>query len=297
MISSALVTLEVEVVQAAINEVRAIAESLGGFVEHLTSSGDADRQQATVTIRVPQDQFFLGMERIEALGKVRSRNVGSEDVSERFIDLEARLKSSLRQEKSLLSLLERANTVSEILTIERELSRVRSDIERFQGQLKFLERRVDLATITVSLVMPPLESIESPSASLSIEVTEVAASVDRVKSLVITLNVVVDQVVLSLRDDRSKANISLRVFPADFQQALDFLESEGDVFVKEVREGAPVKEGDTTRPEKPDARIVVSLVGASPWLSIGVIVAIAVPVGGVLLVAFFVLLVLRARGR
>ena len=117
------------------------------------------------------------------------------------------------------------------------------------------------------------------------------------KSLVITLNGVVDQVVLSLRDDRSKANISLRVFPADFQQALDFLESEGDVFVKEVREGAPVKEGDTTRPEKPDARIVVSLVGASPWLSIGVIVAIAVPVGGVLLVAFFVLLVLRARGR
>ena len=79
-------------VQPAINEIRAIAEGLGGFVEHLTSSGDSDREQATVTIRVPQDQFFLGMERIEALGKVRSRNMGSEDVSAQFIDLEARLK-------------------------------------------------------------------------------------------------------------------------------------------------------------------------------------------------------------
>jgi len=216
VISTALLTLEVEVVQAAINEVRAIAESFGGFVEHLTSSGDADRQQATVTIRVPQDQFFLGMERIEALGKVRNRNVGSEDVSEQFIDLEARLKSTLREEQSLLSLLERANTVTEVLTIERELSRVRSDIERFQGRLNFLERRVDLATITVSLVMPPPEFFKPPSASLSVEVAEVTASVDRVKSLVVTLNGVVDQVVLSLRDDRSKANISLRVFPSNF---------------------------------------------------------------------------------
>ena len=297
VISTALVTLEVEVVQAAINEVRAIAESLGGFVEHLTSSGDSDRQQATVTIRVPQNQFFLGMERIEALGKVRNRNVGSEDVSEQFIDLEARLKSTLREEQSLLSLLERADTVTQVLTIERELSRVRSDIERFQGQLNFLERRVDLATITVSLVMPPPEFFESPSASLSVEVTEVTASVDRVKSLVVTLNGVVDQVVLSVREDRSKAEISLRVFPANFQQALDFLENEGNVLVKEVREGAPVKEGDTTPPEKPDARIVVSLVGASTGVSIGLIVAIAVPVGGVLLVGFFVLLVLRTRGR
>ena len=48
-------------------------------------------------------------------------------------------------------MLGRTSTVSEVLTIERELTRVRSDIERFQGQLNFLERRIDLATITVSL--------------------------------------------------------------------------------------------------------------------------------------------------
>ena len=297
VISTASVTLEVEVVQAAINDVRAIAESLGGFVEHLTSSGDSDRQQATVTIRVPQAQFFPGLERIEALGKVRNRNVGSEDVSEQFIDLNARLKSSLRQEKSLLSLLERAATVTEIVTIERELSRIRSDIERFQGQLNFLERRVDLATITVFLVMPPPEFFEPPSASLSVEVGDVTASVDRVKSLVATLNGALDQVVLSVREDRSKADISMRVFPANFQQTIDFLESEGKVLIKEVREGAPGKGGDTTPAEKPDARIELSLIGDSTGVSIGLIVAIAVPIGVVLLAVFLVILVLRARAR
>ena len=62
---------------------------------------------------------------------MQSKNLGSEDVSERFIDLQAHLKSSLREEESLPSLLGRTSTVSEVLTIKRELTRVRSDIERF----------------------------------------------------------------------------------------------------------------------------------------------------------------------
>jgi hypothetical protein len=97
VISTASISVEVEMTQAATNKVRAIAESLGGFVEQLSSSGGSERQQAHMTIRVPQTQFFTALERIEALGKVQSRNLGSEDVSEQFIDLEARLKSALRE--------------------------------------------------------------------------------------------------------------------------------------------------------------------------------------------------------
>ena len=104
---------------------------------------------------MPQAQFSSAVEQIELVGKVQSKNLGSEDVSERFIDLQARLKSSLREEESLLSLLDRTSTVIEVLAIERELTRVRLDIERLQGQLNFLERRIDLATITVSLSSPP----------------------------------------------------------------------------------------------------------------------------------------------
>ena len=113
---------------------------------------------------MPQAQFSSAVEQIELVGKVQSKNLGSEDVSERFIDLQASLKSSLREEESLLSLLGRTSTVSEALTIERELTRVRSDIERFQGQLNFLERRIDLATITVSLASPHRSSGQPPSA-------------------------------------------------------------------------------------------------------------------------------------
>ena len=92
VISMASISLEVEVVPEATAAVRVIAESLGGFVEQMSTSGDTKRQHASITIRVPQDQFFTALDRLSELGEVRSQSVGSEDVTEQFIDLEARLK-------------------------------------------------------------------------------------------------------------------------------------------------------------------------------------------------------------
>ena len=103
VISTASISIEVEEVQVASAAVRGIAESLGGFVEQLSSSGRDSSQQANITIRVPQDRFSTAVERLMGLGEVQNQNQGSEDVSERFIDLKARLKSAEREEQSLLS--------------------------------------------------------------------------------------------------------------------------------------------------------------------------------------------------
>jgi hypothetical protein len=271
IISSASVSIEVETVEPAIDQVRTIAEGLGGFVEQLSSYGSAKDQQANLTVRVPQDQFFTAVDRIEALGKVQSRNLGSEDVSEQFIDLEARLKSSLQEEASLLSLLDRASQVSEILTIERELSRVRSDIERVQGQLNFLERRVDLATISVSLFPPGSRLPEPPSANTSIEYSDVSARIDAVKELAASLNGEIDQVLRSTQDGRDRADISFRVFPSDFEQALRVVESQGKIVSRNVREGFTSPQAQDEPPENPNARINVSFaepVAGYLWLKV-----------------------------
>ena len=97
VISTASISIEVAEVQFASVEVRRIAESLGGFVEQLSISGGSNSQQANITIRVPQDEFFTAVERLKNLGEVQNQNLGSEDVSERFIDLKARLNSSERE--------------------------------------------------------------------------------------------------------------------------------------------------------------------------------------------------------
>ena len=281
VISGASLSVEVEMVQEAVTQVRVIAESLGGFVEQLSSSGDSDRERATMTIRVPQDQFFSTLERIKELGKVRSENVGSEDVSEQFIDLEPRLNSALREEQSLLSLLEKAETVSEILTIERELFRVRSEIERLQGQLNFLERRVELATITVSLFPPKTTIAEPPSVSLTVEVSDVTGSVDEIKALVSTLDGSVDGVFLSVRDGREKAEVALRVFTSDFERAVRSIEGQGEVRSKELQQRTVSAESETEPAEEPDAHIFVSLIEGEKSSSTGLIVAIVAPIGGV----------------
>ncbi|MDP2954071.1 MAG: DUF4349 domain-containing protein [Chloroflexota bacterium] len=257
VISTASLSLEVKAVEAAVSQVRAIAEGLGGFVERLSGSSGKNQDQATVTIRVPQDQFFTAVERLEALGKVQNRNMGTDDVTERFIDLEARLKSALRGEQSLLSLLQKAQTVSDVLTIERELSRVRSEIERLQGQLNFLKRRVDLATITVSLFSPSVVVGQPPSATLTMEVESVSRSVEAAKALVSAVKGKVDQVTVSVRDGEERATLSLRVFRRDFPQTLASVEALGKVRQKEMREGTPPKEGATASAEEPDAHMGV----------------------------------------
>ena len=285
VISTASISIEVEMVQTAIAEVRAIAESLGGFVEHLDSSGGPERQRASMTVRVPQAQFETALGRIEVLGEVQSRNEGAKDVSEQFIDLEARLKSSLREEQSLLSLLGRTGTVGEILTIERELARVRSEIERFQGQLNFLERRVDLATISVSLFPPDEEVSEAPSAALVIRVSDVGAAVAEVKGLIGTYEGVVERVFLSQRNDQEEATLSLKVFAGEFPQVMDLLEAQGEVKSKEVQEGRVPPGGTPERAKKPDARIDLSLVEKDEDSNDALIVIIIAAIGGVWLTA------------
>ncbi|MEE9247489.1 MAG: DUF4349 domain-containing protein [Dehalococcoidia bacterium] len=280
VVSTASLTVEVEDVQGAVAEVRAISESLGGFVEQLSVSGDAERQQATVTVRVPQAQFLTALEGIEALGKLRSEDIGSEDVTERFIDLEARLKSSLREEQSLLSLLDRADSVTDVLTIERELSRVRSDIERFQGQLNFLEGRVALATITVFLHPPDSRAPIPPSATLTVEVSDVTETIGRVKALVSSLEGELDRVFISTRDGVERGEIVLRVLARDFENTLTSIEDQGEVQSKDMSEGsgAPGPED-----EKPDATITATFIEKEGTSSVGLIVAIVAPIGGVTL--------------
>ena len=281
VISSVTVSIKVNVVEEAVDQIRTIAEGMGGIVEKLSSSGAAGRQQASMTIRVPQDQFFTALQRIEALGEVQSKNLSSEDVSEQFIDLDARLKSSLRQEESLLSLLGRSETVSEVLAIERELARVRSEIERLQGQLNFLERRVALATIVVSLFQPQVPVAMPPSGSLSIEVVDVIGSLEQARGLVVSFNGVVDQVFISERDGKERAELTLRVRPADFNRVIGFLETQGKVKTKEVREGTVQLEleGGTGQSsegadvdEEPDARIELSLLEEDDFLNLALII-------------------------
>ncbi|MDA1127897.1 MAG: DUF4349 domain-containing protein [Chloroflexi bacterium] len=280
IVSQGSMSVQVLDVASAAARVQAIAEGVGGFIEQLSSNGVAEFRQSTLTVRVPQTEFFSVFEQIKALGEVQNENAGSEDVTERFIDLEARLKSVQREELSLLSLLDRADQISEILIIEQELTRVRSELERLQGQLNFLERRVDLSSITVFLTPPQKDNGQAPSGAFTIESSNVDSSVATIKAVVSQVDGEVDRVFTSTQDGRQRALMTVRVFAKDFDLLAAAVEDQGGLVSKEVREGQ-VGDADS---DEPNARLDVAFQEKESSSSLGRNLAIFAPLGSVGLV-------------
>ena len=286
-----------EGVQEAVDRVKVVAESFGGFVERLSSFGNDDRQSASMTVRVPQAQFEAALDQIRLLGDVQSENIGSDDVSEQFIDLEARLKSALREEDSLLSLLSRSLNISDIISIERELARVRSTIEQLQGQLNFLERRVDLSTIFIELFPPDEDRVQPPSAFLSIKLSDVPGRVAELRALAESFEGRIDRVVVSERNGIERAELTLVVFANDFRAVLASIESEGKIVVKETNQATDASPAPEAG-DKPDSRIDITLEEKEGNVAdlIGIIIGVVVIVGLIVVVPFLSYRTGRKRG-
>jgi hypothetical protein len=283
IVSNASVSVEVDEVESAVNDVRSIAEGYGGFVERLSISGGASARRAALTVRVPQEQFLDAVENIAELGEVQEMSLGRDDVAGQFIDLEARLKSAQSEEASLLALLAQAPDIEHVLTIERELSRVRSEIERLQGQLNHLQQLTNLATIQVSLFSPEERLRLPPSAHLSIEAERVSGLVNQIRKMIEPSVGELERVVITTHEEGESADVWLLVDPQEFSKLMAFLEGSGKVVYKEVEEGIgpPVEpvSSVTGAPGPSRSRIYVTLRQPQPFDTANVVIFVLVGLG------------------
>jgi len=151
VIRTARLSLEVESFDAAARRLLEIAEGAGGFIADSSYASADTSPQGEFTLRVPAGQFSTVVGDVEALGTVRQQQISAQDVTEEFIDLQARRRNLERDEQQLLGFMDRATRVSDLLAIEQELSRVRGQIEQITGRLNFLAHSVDMATVVVNL--------------------------------------------------------------------------------------------------------------------------------------------------
>ena len=129
-----------------------IAKAFGGYVaDSAVSHQPKEPSSGNMTIQVPSDKFEVVMYRLKQLGKVRNENVSSRDVSKEFVDLEARLRNQQAQEKILLILMEKADTVGDTIAVQQQLSQVQEQIEQLKGQLDFLKGQVDFSAIELAI--------------------------------------------------------------------------------------------------------------------------------------------------
>ena len=296
IISRASLDVEVSDVSAATTQLRGLVESLGGFIEHVSTSGGPNPEYGSAVVRVPGDRFLGALDRIERLGKAVGQSLGQQDVTGEAIDLEARLKSERSTEQSLLKLLDRAVSVSDVLTVERELSRVRANVERLQGQLEFIQRSVALATITVSFMLPPGSTPVAPSASIQVEVGDVERPVSRIRDLVGGVGGTMGQVIIRTRQHSQEAFLSFLVPASAFDGVLTALAGEGVVLHREVQSDGRLRQDG--QDDDLQGRVTVQLQtpdNSGLWRSIGGPAA-----GGLLVlisVAGALALVFRARRR
>lgn len=137
---------------ALAEEARRIPGDLGGDLLSVVQSGEGDSRSARVSMRVPAAKFDDALARVRRLdAEVVSSSVDTKDVTDQFVDLNARLSSKQREEQQYLSLLTQAKTVDDTLKVSQALARTRTEIEQLQGQLNQLTGRIDYSTITVTI--------------------------------------------------------------------------------------------------------------------------------------------------
>ncbi len=186
------VSLIVKDAEDSLEKVEAIAKDLGGYVVNSSSWYQEDQLRARLTIRVPAEEFDAAMARLKDLAiKVENRNVSTQDVTEEYTDLDARLRNLEATETELLELLtevrERTGKAEDVLAVHREVSNIRGQIEQVKGRMQYLEKMTAMATINIDLIP---DVLAKPIVVAGWRPTGTAASA--LRSLVATFQRIVD---------------------------------------------------------------------------------------------------------
>jgi uncharacterized protein DUF4349 len=149
-------SIEVDSLEPAVAQVRLLAGRIGGYVANTAmQTGRGQLRSATLEVKVPADRFEDGLGGLAGLGKLESVNVNAEDVGEEFTDVTARMGNSRRLESRLIDLLAtRTGKLKDVLDVEQQLARVREEIERYEGRLRYLRAHAVLSTLTIYVHEP-----------------------------------------------------------------------------------------------------------------------------------------------
>ena len=151
-------SIEVESILEAMEAARAVVEGIGGRVDasHIVGA-DSDTKYGSVTLRVPSSSFDAVVGELRTLGRLLSESSSSADVTEEYVDLEARRGNLEETEQKLQAFLDQAEDVEDLLAVQRELTMTRGEIERLIGRINLLSALVSESTIGVEFFEPGAE--------------------------------------------------------------------------------------------------------------------------------------------
>jgi hypothetical protein len=160
-------SLQVDSLEIGVARIRDVARRTNAVIANTSMEGGREQTRAaTIELRIPSQHFDEAVNGLSPIGKLESVNVSVEDVGEEFVDMQARMVNARRLEQRLIDLLaNRTGKLADVLSVERELARVREEIERYEGRLRYLRTRASVSTLSVSVHEPYPIVAEHPGAN------------------------------------------------------------------------------------------------------------------------------------
>ncbi|NLM96629.1 MAG: DUF4349 domain-containing protein [Halanaerobiaceae bacterium] len=162
LIKRAILVIETNNIDNIDTDIASLVQSYNGYISNSRNWLNGSKQKFFwFELRLPANNFNQILEDLskKEYGQLISRNISTQDVTEEYLDINIRLENLLAQENRYRQLLDRAVEVEEILEIEKELNRVRIEIERLQGRKNYLDNQIAYSTITVEFRQPePISS-------------------------------------------------------------------------------------------------------------------------------------------
>jgi hypothetical protein len=173
LIRNATVELEIVNFDGAVQRITTFANEERGYVATTSSEKQANgKLRGEVIVKVLPENLDRFLQKVRGLGELKNQTLGTEDVTKAYFDTDARLKNARVMEQRLIDMLKtKAGKVSDLLQVEKELGRVREEIEKMQGELKYWDSQVQFATVTISLAE---KDMEEPAAFLIKERAQLA---------------------------------------------------------------------------------------------------------------------------
>jgi hypothetical protein len=188
------ISLEVSDAEVSLTSITELMTANGGYLSGSSRYGQDDQLYVSATFRVPATNFDSVMSRLRKEGDVLSEDVSSYEVTMQLVDLEARLKNLRASETAFVALLKRATTVSDVVAVQAELSRIQGDIESFEAQRAALADQVAMSNINVTLQLPvsPVNNAAG-NFDLGYEISSALANLINVGRAVVTaaINIVI----------------------------------------------------------------------------------------------------------
>lgn len=158
IIKTGTMGIEVDKYDDAAVKVNEIVKKYGGYVSNTTSSQNSSgKKQGTLVLKVPADKYEALVSETSTLGKVMTQNINANDVTEEYIDLEARLKTQKELEQRLIKLLaEKTARLTDVVEVEQKLASVRQVIESIDGKMRYMRNQSEMSTLTLSLYEPAI---------------------------------------------------------------------------------------------------------------------------------------------